>query len=114
MLIRHELNGYCMIRKQWVLKLESKPDLSKELEDNGNRLRCGWNNYWRTRRTNMHFVWNGLSLITPVVRHKIRVFLEVTDAQWLNSWGLDCESTLRYINYYTILQLILLYLGVPR
>jgi len=27
--------------------------------------------------------------------------LEVTDAQWLNSWGLDCESTLRYIDYHT-------------
>src|SRR6266487_2827339 len=28
-------------------------------------------------------------------------------AQWLNSWGLDCESTLRYIDYHTILQQIL-------
>jgi len=35
------------------------------------------------------------------------VYLEVTDAQWLNSWGVDRESTLRYIDYHTILQQIL-------
>ncbi len=34
-------------------------------------------------------------------------FLEVIDAQWLNPWGLDCVSTLRYPDYNTVLQLIL-------
>src|SRR6266536_5164125 len=37
--------------------------------------------------------------------------LEVIDAQCLNSWGRDCESTLCYIHYHTILQQIWCFSG---
>ncbi len=43
------------------------------------------------------------------MRFRCSVFhsLEVIDAQWLNPWGLDYVSTLRYIDYHIVLQLIL-------